>query len=173
LVLPSQAWTNFLLALALVLVLACIIGSPPRGKRDFNSLMWMGSLLLMAIGLVRLALQQAQGRMRWAAPDGAFDAMQAPSWRWQNEGDAHEHDVRLLLAIDLQNHLLLRLTPQTAADQAKRRWRERIQSRPVTVWLFVSPANTYNEQGGSADWPALRRALYWRAGAANTLNQKP
>jgi hypothetical protein len=142
----SLAWVFFLSLLAIVLIATYAYFLPANGQ--FGWYRWAGglSLLLLCLGLARLAWRQPRGRLR-------FDGI---GWWWQPQGDAADQVLTLELALDLQSHILLRCTSTTATYPAKQhvQWMCLSRSSAPQVWLL------------------FRRAVYWR-GQLPTTNHAP
>jgi hypothetical protein len=162
---PSRVWALFLLAIAIVLIAAYAINTGANGQFSLINALWAASTVLLALLLLRAARAQPHACLRVVWPATNQEPMQ---WWWQAAGQASEQAVSVQLAMDFQTHLLLRITPALGS----RSLRARIQNERLAVCLCVSPANAHNAQSLSpgnssdkADWPALRRALYWRASA--------
>jgi hypothetical protein len=171
----ATAWTFFLLVFAIILIAVIVLFTPAIGVFDLKNALWALATLLLALWLLCLGLAPARGHLRWVAASGEDEAAQ---WFWQAQGQGQEQVVRVQLALDFQSHLLLRLqlAPLAAAPASLGAC---IQNRVWAVWLCVSPANVHASglvgaglHAVGADWPALRRALYWRAGPSPAATAK-
>ncbi len=158
---PSRLWACLVLIFAIIFIAAYAINTPANGQFDLkNGLLGLLSLWV-AVGLLRLALCQPRGVLRCAATNHGSDPL---NWSWQAAGAPLEAPVTLHLALDVQQHLLLRLAPVRSGSQAPAQslglWRAGLRCLwPRSQWLWLERS----QPALTPHWPQLRRGVYWRA----------